>query len=155
MHTYVHTYVHTYIHTCIHTYIQTHKHIWITTTVSSISGAYGPAYSWPCTFQRRHTASWALSMARCESSFCSSRCPSCLTPCPQDLPVCFGAGKAAQITGNMQVLKTSQGPSNVLLLFDEPRFHSTKRRRSIWVAVKELNLSYYIGETLLFTIYTH
>ena len=25
----------------------------------------------------------------------------------------------------------------------------------LWVAVKELNLSYYIGETLLFTIYTH
>ena len=25
----------------------------------------------------------------------------------------------------------------------------------IWVAVKELILSYYIGETLLFTIYTH
>ena len=24
-----------------------------------------------------------------------------------------------------------------------------------WVAVKELKLSYYIGETLLFTIYTH
>ena len=24
-----------------------------------------------------------------------------------------------------------------------------------WVAVKELSLSYYIGETLLFTIYTH
>ena len=24
-----------------------------------------------------------------------------------------------------------------------------------WFAVKELNLSYYIGETLLFTIYTH
>ena len=24
-----------------------------------------------------------------------------------------------------------------------------------WVVVKELNLSYYIGETLLFTIYTH
>ena len=24
-----------------------------------------------------------------------------------------------------------------------------------WVAVKELNASYYIGETLLFTIYTH
>ena len=24
-----------------------------------------------------------------------------------------------------------------------------------WVAVKELNLSYYIGETLLFTINTH
>ena len=23
-----------------------------------------------------------------------------------------------------------------------------------WVAVKELNLSYYIGETLLFTVYT-
>ena len=25
----------------------------------------------------------------------------------------------------------------------------------IWIAVKELKLSYYIGETLLFTIYTH
>ena len=25
----------------------------------------------------------------------------------------------------------------------------------IWVAVKALNLSYYIGETRLFTIYTH
>ena len=25
----------------------------------------------------------------------------------------------------------------------------------IWVAVKELKLSYYTGETLLFTIYTH
>ena len=25
----------------------------------------------------------------------------------------------------------------------------------VWVAVKELKLSYYIGETLLFTIYTH
>ena len=25
----------------------------------------------------------------------------------------------------------------------------------IWVAVKELNLSYYIGEILLFTIKTH
>ena len=24
-----------------------------------------------------------------------------------------------------------------------------------WVAVKELNLSYYIGATLLFTVYTH
>ena len=28
-------------------------------------------------------------------------------------------------------------------------------RREAWVAVKELNLSYYIGETLLLTIYTH
>ena len=27
--------------------------------------------------------------------------------------------------------------------------------RIAWVAVKELNLSYYIGETLLFTISTH
>ena len=27
--------------------------------------------------------------------------------------------------------------------------------RASWVAVKELKLSYYIGETLLFTIYTH
>ena len=25
----------------------------------------------------------------------------------------------------------------------------------LWVAVKELELSYYVGETLLFTIYTH
>ena len=28
-------------------------------------------------------------------------------------------------------------------------------RPLFWVAVKELKLSYYIGETLLFTIYTH
>ena len=28
-------------------------------------------------------------------------------------------------------------------------------RACSWVAVKELNLSYYIGESLLFTIYTH
>ena len=27
--------------------------------------------------------------------------------------------------------------------------------RNDWVAVKELKLSYYIGETLLFTIYTY
>ena len=27
--------------------------------------------------------------------------------------------------------------------------------RNYWVAVKELKSSYYIGETLLFTIYTH
>ena len=27
--------------------------------------------------------------------------------------------------------------------------------RLYWVAVKELKLRYYIGETLLFTIYTH
>ena len=27
--------------------------------------------------------------------------------------------------------------------------------RKYWVAVKELKLSYYIGETLLLTIYTH
>ena len=32
--------------------------------------------------------------------------------------------------------------------FDSPRNLS-------WVAVKELKLSYYIGETLLFTMYTH
>ena len=27
--------------------------------------------------------------------------------------------------------------------------------RVYWVAVRELKVSYYIGETLLFTIYTH
>ena len=30
-----------------------------------------------------------------------------------------------------------------------------RETKTNWVAVKELNLSYYIGETLLFTIYTH
>ena len=30
-----------------------------------------------------------------------------------------------------------------------------KMQDHCWVAVKELKLSYYIGETLLFTIYTH
>ena len=29
------------------------------------------------------------------------------------------------------------------------------KTRITWVALKELNLSYYIGETLFFTIYTH
>ena len=28
-------------------------------------------------------------------------------------------------------------------------------RRRYWVAVKELNLSYYSGETVLITLYTH
>ena len=32
---------------------------------------------------------------------------------------------------------------------------SSKQSPYYWVAVKELKLSYYIGETLLFTIYTH
>ena len=30
-----------------------------------------------------------------------------------------------------------------------------KSTRYYWVALKDLDLSYYIGETLLFTIYTH
>ena len=30
-----------------------------------------------------------------------------------------------------------------------------RRERLVWAAVEELNLSYYIGETLFFTIYTH
>ena len=33
--------------------------------------------------------------------------------------------------------------------------HTQENCALFWVAVKELNLSYYIGETLLFTIYTH
>ena len=37
----------------------------------------------------------------------------------------------------------------------EARSLSGKGFRIYWVAVKELKLSYYIGETLLFTIYTH
>ena len=32
---------------------------------------------------------------------------------------------------------------------------SLKNVEHFWVAVKELKLSYYIGETLLFTMYTH
>ena len=32
---------------------------------------------------------------------------------------------------------------------------SPQSAKDDWVAVKELNLSYYIGETQLFTIYTH
>ena len=30
-----------------------------------------------------------------------------------------------------------------------------KKQEAFWVAVRELNLSYYIGEALLFTMYTH
>ena len=33
--------------------------------------------------------------------------------------------------------------------------HMTPKDIVVWVAVKELKLSYHIGETLLFTIYTH
>ena len=36
-----------------------------------------------------------------------------------------------------------------------PKLVSTKVVSIFWVAVKELKLSYHIGETLLFTIYTH
>ena len=36
-----------------------------------------------------------------------------------------------------------------------PAFRSLDYGSDYWVAVKELKLSYYIGETLLFTIYTH
>ena len=32
---------------------------------------------------------------------------------------------------------------------------ANKSSAVVWVAVKELKLSYYLGETLLFTIYTH
>ena len=32
--------------------------------------------------------------------------------------------------------------------------HERKKHKKNWVAVKELKLSYYIGETLLFAIYT-
>ena len=35
-------------------------------------------------------------------------------------------------------------------------FTTSHMHKSVdWVAVKELRLSYYMGETLLFTIYTH
>ena len=50
----------------------------------------------------------------------------------------------------------------ILLCFDiASRRHATACTAAAtfsspnWVAVKELNLKYYIGETLLFTIYTH
>ena len=36
----------------------------------------------------------------------------------------------------------------------EPQTQSPEHSNP-WVAVKELKLSYYTGETLLFTIYTH
>ena len=35
------------------------------------------------------------------------------------------------------------------------RFRASDSVYSYWVAVKELNLSYHIGETLLFTIYIY
>ena len=34
------------------------------------------------------------------------------------------------------------------------RYTRMYSRQLVWVAVKEFELSYYIGETLLFTIYT-
>ena len=38
---------------------------------------------------------------------------------------------------------------------EEADFRDMPVSKKDWVAVKELNLSYYIGETFLFTIYTH
>ena len=37
----------------------------------------------------------------------------------------------------------------------EGSLHTSRILTLNWVAVKELKLSYYIGETLLFTIYSH
>ena len=60
--------------------------------------------------------------------------------------------------------KSLQGPSrscsgtaltHAKLAHGEGGLHSTLPAPSVWVADKELNLSYYIGETRLFTIYTH
>ena len=48
------------------------------------------------------------------------------------------------LQSGMGVLRDSQGQ----LLDDQQTVGD-------WVAVKELNLSYYIGETLLLTMYTH
>ncbi|CAE7717973.1 TYRAAT2 [Symbiodinium pilosum] len=42
-----------------------------------------------------------------------------------------------------------------LALSNTPINTKAPRRSFNWVAVKELKLSYYIGETLLFSIYTH
>ena len=45
----------------------------------------------------------------------------------------------------------------IILAFKQPQPSLRKHSWTafVWVAVKELKLSYYIGETLLFTIYTH
>ena len=40
-------------------------------------------------------------------------------------------------------------------LDEQSRTGPEPHRARIWVAVQELKLSYYIGETLVFTIYTH
>ena len=44
---------------------------------------------------------------------------------------------------------------NIESIFTKHTQVSTIWGSIIWVAVKELKLSYYIGENLLFTIYTH
>ena len=38
---------------------------------------------------------------------------------------------------------------------DNPRLGGMQEPWNAWVAVKDLKLSYYIGETILITIYTH
>ena len=55
-------------------------------------------------------------------------------------------------------IHSASGPHMMVVLLRGQQPGSLHRNRagfSCWVAVKELKLSYYIGETLLFTICTH
>ena len=63
----------------------------------------------------------------------------------------FRAGRESTCDSN-RILKSTEGVQLEDLLFSA----FTGRLYALnWVAVKELNLNYYIGETLLFTIYTN
>ena len=62
-----------------------------------------------------------------------------------DLPVPLGSGECQP----HQEVESAPGFCPKL------RLCSVSKLPFSWVAVKELKLSYYIGETLLFTIYTH
>ena len=51
--------------------------------------------------------------------------------------------------------RVRHAPPDVVLMSFGRACHAQNPNCNYWVAVKELRLSYYIGETLLFTIYTH
>ena len=58
-----------------------------------------------------------------------------------------------QVQGHLWWLLFGYVSHRVAVLRNSPAF--VRAATLYWVAVKELKLSYYIGETLLFTIYTH
>ena len=87
---------------------------------------------------------WKISSFR--SSVCRWSCLAKDMTCELHDEVAAGSQFVTHFTGRvLERLALSNTPINT----------KAPRRSFNWVAVKELKLSYYIGETLLFSIYTH